>query len=60
MDKDFYLKILRYEPIKFDAFIDLAREAEIKIGQTKLRNFLDSQSITFYTQDPSSGPRRRY
>ncbi|GAA5973442.1 hypothetical protein JCM11641_006462 [Rhodosporidiobolus odoratus] len=57
---ELYCRILRYEPVHFDVFVALCKSANLKIAQTLLMRCLDEQSITFYTQDPTNGSRRRY
>ncbi|GAA6056730.1 hypothetical protein JCM3770_005869 [Rhodotorula araucariae] len=52
-DEALYLRILRYEPVHFDEFIALAAKGGVKVAKPLL-------SITFYTQDPTGGTRRRY
>ncbi|KAJ6486382.1 hypothetical protein C8R47DRAFT_1196572 [Mycena vitilis] len=59
-DRDLHLRILRYEPIKFDIFLTLATEEEI-IGSRlrgKLRAFLDKQAINFYGGEVTKRRRR--
>ncbi|SCZ88976.1 BZ3500_MvSof-1268-A1-R1_Chr1-1g00867 [Microbotryum saponariae] len=55
-----YLKVLRYEPIFFDDIVALATGSKIKVAKAVLAKWLDDQCITFYTQDPTNGSRRRY
>ncbi|GAA6043981.1 hypothetical protein JCM8097_003420 [Rhodosporidiobolus ruineniae] len=57
---ELYCRILRYEPIHLDEFTNLAKSGGVKVAQTLLMRCLDEQSITFYTQDPTNGSRRRY
>lgn len=59
-DDEFYLRILRYEPIHWDEFISRAIRAgaHAKGWKDRLRSFLDRQGITFYTADPGQ-PRSR-
>ncbi|BGP50249.1 hypothetical protein JCM10450v2_006165 [Rhodotorula kratochvilovae] len=59
-DEKLYLRILRYEPVHFDEFVALAAKGGVKIAKPLLVRCLDEQSITFYTQDPTGGTRRRY
>ncbi|GAA5948984.1 hypothetical protein JCM10213_003181 [Rhodosporidiobolus nylandii] len=59
-DVGLYCRILRYEPIHFDEFTALCKTNNVKIAQQLLMRCLDEQSITFYTQDPTNGSRRRY
>ncbi|GAA5913032.1 hypothetical protein JCM8208_005674 [Rhodotorula glutinis] len=59
-DEGLYLRILRYEPIHLDEFVGLASQAGVKVAKPLLVRFLDEQSITFFTQDPTGGTRRRY
>ncbi|KDE04330.1 hypothetical protein MVLG_05210 [Microbotryum lychnidis-dioicae p1A1 Lamole] len=54
-----YLKVLRYEPIFFDDIVALATGSKIKVAKAVLAKWLDDQCITFYTQDPTKGSRRR-
>ncbi|GAA5874378.1 hypothetical protein JCM3774_005021 [Rhodotorula dairenensis] len=58
--KTLYLRILRYEPIHIDEFAALATEHGVKVARPLLMRFLDEQSITHYSQDPTGGTRRRY
>ncbi|KAG9078594.1 hypothetical protein FS749_009352 [Ceratobasidium sp. UAMH 11750] len=60
-DETLYLRILRYEPIKFEDLLGMAIARGIpKHGlQAKLKAFLDSQCINFYSGD-NSGRRKRY
>lgn len=59
-DDEFYLRILRYEPIHWDEFLSRAiRDGAYGKGwKDRLRAFLDRQGITFYTADPGQ-PRSR-
>ncbi|KPV73792.1 uncharacterized protein RHOBADRAFT_54973 [Rhodotorula graminis WP1] len=59
-DEGLYLRVLRYEPIHLDEFVALAAKGGVKIAKPLLVRFLDEQSITFFTQDPTGGTRRRY
>jgi len=60
-DTDLHLRILRYEPIHFDVFLQLAVEGSSSSGKLKLRlrSFLDKQAIHFYGAVPSTGRGRR-
>lgn len=59
-DHDLYLRILRYEPIAFDELVSKA----IASGMTRrgwkkeLKNYLDLQSVTYFTDDPTSRSSR--
>ncbi|GAA5928025.1 hypothetical protein JCM1841_001823 [Sporobolomyces salmonicolor] len=55
-----YLRILRYEPIHIDEFVALTTENGLKVARALSLRFLDDQSITFYSQDPTNGRRARY
>ncbi|KWU42956.1 hypothetical protein RHOSPDRAFT_35462 [Rhodotorula sp. JG-1b] len=59
-DEGLYCRILRYEPIHIDEFAALANANGVKIARPLLTRFLDEQSITHYSQDPTGGTRRRY
>jgi len=50
LDSDLHLRILRYEPIHFDVFLEIARQYAPPGGKLKrhLRMFLDHQAIVFY------------
>nr|XP_019005401.1 uncharacterized protein I203_02254 [Kwoniella mangroviensis CBS 8507]OCF68862.1 hypothetical protein I203_02254 [Kwoniella mangroviensis CBS 8507] len=62
-DQELYLRILRYEPISFDELISKSIASGIdkeKRGWKKdLKRYLDLQSISFFTEDPT-GQRRRH
>ncbi|WWD22062.1 hypothetical protein CI109_106550 [Kwoniella shandongensis] len=62
-DKELYIRILRYEPISFDELISKGFAAgidKLKRGWKKdLKRYLDLQSITYFTEDPT-GQRRRH
>ncbi|KAG9105053.1 hypothetical protein FRC06_000026 [Ceratobasidium sp. 370] len=60
-DEALYLRILRYEPIKFEDLLGMAVARGIpKRGlQIRLKSFLDSQCINFYSGD-NSERRKRY
>ncbi|QRV87684.1 hypothetical protein RhiJN_15702 [Ceratobasidium sp. AG-Ba] len=60
-DETLYLRILRYEPIKFEDLFDMAvSNGAPKHGlQIKLKAFLDSQCINFYSGD-NIGRRKRH
>ncbi|QRV72813.1 hypothetical protein RhiJN_00827 [Ceratobasidium sp. AG-Ba] len=60
-DETLYLRILRYEPIKFEDLFDMAVLNGVpKHGlQIKLKAFLDSQCINFYSGD-NIGRRKRH
>ncbi|WVQ68998.1 uncharacterized protein L199_007209 [Kwoniella botswanensis] len=62
-DHELYLRILRYEPISFDELISKSIASGIdkeRRGWKKdLKRYLDLQSISFFTEDPT-GQRRRH
>ncbi|GLB33948.1 hypothetical protein LshimejAT787_0108320 [Lyophyllum shimeji] len=60
-DIELHLRILRYEPIHFDVFLQMALEGGSASGKLKLRlrSFLDKQAIHFYGAEPSTGRARR-
>ncbi|KAJ7180252.1 hypothetical protein C8R43DRAFT_941923 [Mycena crocata] len=59
-DHDLHLRILRYEPINFEVFLQLAAEGAIPGGRLKfkLRSFLDKQAINFYGGETGRTGRR--
>ncbi|KAJ7684033.1 hypothetical protein B0H17DRAFT_23310 [Mycena rosella] len=60
-DRDLHLRILRYEPINFEVFVQLATEdGEVAGGRLKfkLRVFLDKQAINFYGGEAGRVGRR--
>ncbi|GAA5951681.1 hypothetical protein JCM21900_005758 [Sporobolomyces salmonicolor] len=59
-DPALYLRILRYEPIHIDELVALTTVNGLKVARALLIRCLDDQSITFYSQDPTSGRRARY
>ncbi|EPT02715.1 hypothetical protein FOMPIDRAFT_89403 [Fomitopsis schrenkii] len=64
-DKALHLRIIRYEPIHFDVFMQLATDAELvparKLGvaKSRVRAFLDKMAIHFYGADGLGGDRTR-
>ncbi|WVF70068.1 hypothetical protein IAT40_004855 [Kwoniella sp. CBS 6097] len=62
-DKELWSRILRYEPINFDEMISKSFAAGIdKLSRSwkkELKRYLDLQSITYFTEDPT-GQRRRH
>ncbi|RDB22532.1 hypothetical protein Hypma_010039 [Hypsizygus marmoreus] len=58
-DSNLYLRILRYEPIHFDVFLQLASEEPTYSGKLKarLRSFLDKQAVHFYGAEPTGRAR---
>jgi len=50
LDSDLHLRILRYEPIHFEVFLEIATRYAPPSGKLKLhlRTFLDNQAIIFY------------
>jgi len=61
-NEELYLRVLRYEPINFEVFYDLAlaRKLQPRGLRLKLRNFLDSQNIAFQASAPTAKARRRH
>lgn len=61
-DQTLYLRILRYEPIKFEDILNMAVENGIpKYGlQIKLKAFLDSQCINFYSEEALGRRKKRH
>ncbi|WVQ97826.1 hypothetical protein IAU59_004941 [Kwoniella sp. CBS 9459] len=62
-DKELWSRILRYEPINFDEMISKSFAAGIdKLSRSwkkELKRYLDLQSVTYFTEDPT-GQRRRH
>ncbi|KAI0776056.1 hypothetical protein BD413DRAFT_602559 [Trametes elegans] len=62
-DEALHLRILRYEPIHFDVFLQIAVGLGIPAKRSGLKNkvraFLDQQAIHFYGADPSKSRTRR-
>nr|XP_019008744.1 uncharacterized protein I206_06426 [Kwoniella pini CBS 10737]OCF47525.1 hypothetical protein I206_06426 [Kwoniella pini CBS 10737] len=62
-DKELWLRILRYEPINFDELISKSIangiDKQRKTWKKDLKKYLDMQSISFFTEDPT-GQRRRH
>ncbi|KAI0677485.1 hypothetical protein C8Q78DRAFT_1002906 [Trametes maxima] len=62
-DEALHLRVLRYEPIHFDVFlqmaIDLGMPAKRSGLKAKVRAFLDQKAIHFYGADPSKSRTRR-
>jgi len=64
-DRALHLRVLRYEPIHVDTFIQLAQRQDLPIrGHLKLkgrvRAFLDKQAIHYYGADATSRRTRRH
>ncbi|KAF8529056.1 hypothetical protein BU17DRAFT_80211 [Hysterangium stoloniferum] len=61
-DESLYERILRYEPIHFDTFLNIPaiKEMDIQHIRPKLKYFLDSHAIHFYGYLDLAGNRRRY
>ncbi|KLO11240.1 hypothetical protein SCHPADRAFT_999058 [Schizopora paradoxa] len=60
-DETLHLRILRYEPIHFDVFMEMAKSKGINAValKTKMRAFLDKQAISHYGNEPG-GSRSRH
>ncbi|KAI0375702.1 hypothetical protein BV20DRAFT_1047981 [Pilatotrama ljubarskyi] len=63
-DEALHLRILRYEPIHFDVFLQMAVDLGIPekpkaAFRGKVRAFLDQKAIDFYGADPSKSRTRR-
>ncbi|KAI0938262.1 hypothetical protein AcV5_001091 [Taiwanofungus camphoratus] len=63
-DNALHLRILRYEPVQFDVFVQLAVDLDLQnrgLGQLKgrVRDFLDKQAIHFYGENVSGSRTRR-
>ncbi|TBU49596.1 hypothetical protein BD309DRAFT_1026046 [Dichomitus squalens] len=62
-DEALHLRVLRYEPIHFDVFMQLAAGVGVTDRKTKLRGkvraFLDEKAIHFYGADPSKNRTKR-
>ncbi|OCF37572.1 hypothetical protein I316_00698 [Kwoniella heveanensis BCC8398] len=63
-DRELWSRILRYEPINFDEMISKSIAAGIdKLSRSwkkELKRYLDLQSVTYFTEDPTGGQRRRH
>ncbi|KAL8276257.1 hypothetical protein RQP46_011331 [Phenoliferia psychrophenolica] len=62
-NEELYLKVLRFgarQPIFFDDIVSLAAKNGVKSSKPLLMRCLDEQCITFFTQDPTNGARKRY
>ncbi|KAJ1309076.1 hypothetical protein OPQ81_004755 [Rhizoctonia solani] len=61
-DKELYLRILRYEPIKFEDILNMALENGVpKHGlSAKLKAFLDSQCINFYSAEALGRKKKQH
>ncbi|KAJ2967910.1 hypothetical protein NUW54_g13368 [Trametes sanguinea] len=62
-DEALHLRILRYEPIHFDVFLQMAVDLGIPAKRSglkgKVRAFLDQKAIHFYGAEPSKSRTRR-
>lgn len=58
-DSALYERILLYEPVHLDTFIELCTRAEVKVAKAALMRVLDVLCITFYTQDLANGGSRK-
>ncbi|XP_048871030.1 structure-specific endonuclease subunit SLX4 isoform X2 [Brienomyrus brachyistius] len=60
-DTELYGQILQYQPLVLSQLQARLKEAGIRLGATKLLDFLDSQCITFTTANPAKAslPRGR-
>ncbi|KAF9476495.1 hypothetical protein BDN70DRAFT_923250 [Pholiota conissans] len=47
-DTNLYLRILRYEPIDFNVFLEISQQYHPNGGRLKLRAYLDQNAIHFY------------
>ncbi|KAG8732133.1 Folylpolyglutamate synthetase [Ceratobasidium sp. 423] len=61
-NQELYLRILRYEPIKFEDILNMAIENGVPEQglHVKLRAFLDSQCINFYTAEARGRKKKRH
>ncbi|KAH8926770.1 hypothetical protein BT69DRAFT_937545 [Atractiella rhizophila] len=59
-NKALYEQILRYEPLDFAIFVELAAEEGLKLTRPRIRNFLDKRCITFYTTESLKKGRARH
>ncbi|KAH9947241.1 hypothetical protein B0H21DRAFT_822003 [Amylocystis lapponica] len=63
-DTSLYLRVLRYEPVLFDDFMQLAANTGLPGHGQKLkarvRDFLDKQAIHFYGAEPTKSRTRRH
>ncbi|OWT39675.1 hypothetical protein C362_02165 [Cryptococcus neoformans Bt1] len=59
-DHDLYLRILHYEPIAFDELVSkvIASGMTRRGWKKELKNYLDLQSVTYFTWHPTSPCRR--
>ncbi|TYJ51473.1 hypothetical protein B9479_007950 [Cryptococcus floricola] len=59
-DFDLYLRVLRYEPLSLDELISKGLRAGItkKGWKAHLKRYLDLQSITYFTEDPTKQRQR--
>ncbi|ODN96422.1 hypothetical protein L198_04136 [Cryptococcus wingfieldii CBS 7118] len=59
-DFDLYLRVLRYEPLSLDELISKSLRAGItkKGWKAHLKRYLDLQSITYFTEDPTKQRQR--
>ncbi|KAI0650677.1 hypothetical protein C8Q79DRAFT_1006915 [Trametes meyenii] len=62
-DEALHLRVLRYEPIHFDVFLQMAIDLGMPTKRpglkAKVRAFLDQKAIHFYGADPSKSRTRR-
>ncbi|KAH9843864.1 uncharacterized protein C8Q71DRAFT_852387 [Rhodofomes roseus] len=64
-DKNLHLRVIRYEPVHFDLFVQLATDAGLmqarKLGlmKSRIRTFLDKMAIHFHGADGPGGDRTR-
>ncbi|KAI1796322.1 hypothetical protein LXA43DRAFT_1161378 [Ganoderma leucocontextum] len=62
-DETLHLRILRYEPVHFDVFMQLAADAGVTEKKTKLkgkvRMFLDQKAIHFHGAEPTKSRTKR-
>ncbi|KAM5532277.1 hypothetical protein V8D89_014035 [Ganoderma adspersum] len=62
-DQVLHLRILRYEPVHFDIFMQLAADVGVTEKKTRLkgkvRTFLDQKAIHFYGAEPTKSRTKR-
>ncbi|KAI0796610.1 hypothetical protein C8Q75DRAFT_741679 [Abortiporus biennis] len=60
-DKELYGKVLRYEPVHFEVFLQLALDLNVPSRKLKhrVKSFLDKQAVHFYGLAPSGGRTRK-
>lgn len=58
-DSDLYAQVLEYRPLVLSQFHGRLKAAGIRLGISKLADYLDSQCITFTTAKPGQPAARR-